>query len=101
MATEAEVKVRKWSYGKYDSGNYGAHSLAVEIGGLRLYFSYDTVVAFTAPEKPDLRISENVWGTTTGKHLNRIHPDKSIRIPHEQFERELAEVLKAHNLAIS
>ncbi len=30
-------------------------------------------------------IHENIWGTTTGKHLNWINPDHSIRLSREDF----------------
>jgi hypothetical protein len=31
-------------------------------------------------------IRENVWGQTTGKHLNWINPDHSIRLSGDEFE---------------
>lgn len=62
-----EVSIR--NYGDYSSRNYGAHSLEVDIGDLRLWFSYHTVVAFHAPGQHRM-VRQNDWGTTTGKHLN-------------------------------
>ena len=75
-----------WNYGNYSSDNYGS-CRAISIGNITLYFSYDTIVAFSIGNK--LTISENVWSNTTGKHLNFINPDKSIRIPYEEFKKKL------------
>lgn len=69
----------------------------MEVGQLDLYFSYETVVAFRAP-KTGLVVSENVWSSTTGKHLNWICPDKSRRVSNEEFEKQLAEVVKGAGL---
>ena len=80
------------SYGKYDSDNYGAHSLRVSIGGLDVYFSYSTPVAFRAPGQL-LIVRENEWGPTTGKHLNWIDGGdktaKKARLPGREFEEHL------------
>lgn len=78
------------NYGDYSSSNYGAHSLKVSFDNLDLYYSYETVVAFNFNH---LVVSENCWGTTTGKHLNWINSDKKERIPRDQFENQLSEVL--------
>lgn len=79
------------SYGKYESSNYGAHTLKVYVGGLTVYFSYHTPVAFRSAQH-GLVVSENMWGPTTGKHLNWIDGgEKSRRLPREQFEKMLAE----------
>lgn len=59
----------------------------VIVGSLRLEFSYRTVIAFFGPD--DSAISQNIWGPTTGKHLNYIDSDKSKRIPWSDFEERL------------
>jgi len=46
----------------------------VSIGGIDLYFSYKTLVAFR--DETGLKISENVWSKTTGKFLNEISIQK-------------------------
>ena len=57
----------------------------VEIGRVELYFSYETIVAFRAP-KVGLVVSENVWRTTTGKHLNWLDGGrKECRVPNDEF----------------
>lgn len=81
------------TYGNYSSSNYGAHALAFYLPHITIYFSYKTPVAFNGPK--GLRVRQNDWSTTTGKHLNAIDGgNKKARIPGEQFERELAEALK-------
>jgi len=84
------------SYGDYSSSNYGAHTLEVSVGNLTIYFSYKTPVAFETPG--NLVVSENVWGCTTGKHLNWICCDKSKRLDRNEFEKQLAEVMEKYNV---
>lgn len=69
----------------------------VQVGSLTLNFSYNTVVAFYSSHSGFV-ISENVWSTTTGRHLNEIHPDKSIRISRSEFEQKLKETLEHYGL---
>lgn len=86
------------SYGDYKSGNYGAHSLRVDIGTLSLYFSYETVVAFQ--DADGLKVRENSWSTTTGKHLNWIDGgNKKARLASQVFEDALTAKLAAYGLA--
>lgn len=86
------------NYGEYSSSNYGAHTLRVDVGSLTLWYSYDTVVAFRG--KNGRVVSQNVWGTTTGKHLNWIDGgNKSTRIPYDQFVEQLQSYLKELGLA--
>ena len=85
--------------GSYNSENYGAHAMKVTIGSLTLWFSYETIVAFEEPGRA-LRTSENVWGNTTGKHLNHIDGgNKKARLSREEFQRQLADLLTRHGLA--
>lgn len=70
----------------------------VEIGELELYFSYETCVAFWTP-KTGLVVSENIWGNTTGKHLNWLDGGrKERRVPHSEFEKQLKELLESRGL---
>jgi hypothetical protein len=90
------IKIR--GYANYANDNYGVHAQRVDIGELSLWFSYNTVVAFCEPGKLP-RVSVNVWGTTTGKHINAIDGgNKKDRIPDVQFTNELQDVLKRHGL---
>lgn len=64
----------------------------VTIGRIILWFSYETIVAFRTPQT-GLVVCENVWGMTTGKHLNWIDDDKSIRVPREEFLDKLNNIV--------
>lgn len=84
------------SYGKYSSGNYGAHSLRfTDARGIDYFFSYQTLVAFRSP-KLGLVVRQNDWGTTTGKHLNWIdggsNAAKKARKTGAEFEKLAAEL---------
>lgn len=83
------------SYGKYSSGNYGVHSLMIHLGSLDVYYSYDTIIAYW-DQQDGLVCSQNVWSTTTGKHLNWIQPDHSLRINAATFEDKLAAAIARH-----
>ena len=91
------LDVKKWNYGEYSNDNYGANTIAIKLGDRTVYYSYNTVVAFNGKnslgEEFDC-ISENIWGPTTGKHLNFINPNKKLRIPRKEFENKLQEFLK-------
>ncbi len=80
-----------WNYGD-QRGKSGINSLAFDLGSDIIYFSYKTIVAFSTLDT-GLVVSENVWGITTGKHLNWINRDKKSRLPHQQFMDELHEAL--------
>ena len=62
------------NYGNYSNDNYGSCRV-VNIGELQFYFSYETIIAFR--DENGLKISKNIWSTTTGKHLNWIDDDKN------------------------
>lgn len=86
------------TYGNYSSDNYGAHALVFSAGNLDIYFSYQTPVAFRAPET-GLVCRVNDWKQTTGKHINAIQPDHKKRVSGEQFERMLREQLEKREIA--
>jgi len=93
------MNLRIRSYGEYSSNNYGAHSLVVDIGPLNLWFSYETIVGFS--DGGGIKVCENQWGSTTGKHLNWIDGgNKKNRLKAEEFDRQLKEVLKKHDLLV-
>ncbi|MDP3066215.1 MAG: hypothetical protein Q8N08_05685 [Methanobacteriaceae archaeon] len=52
--------------------------------GTEFVFSYDQIVAVRCPDG-ELFVSVNEWGTTTGRHLNSIEPDKGKRLPFTEF----------------
>jgi len=64
----------------------------VEIGDVTLYFSYETIVAYSSPGD-GIVCCQNDWSNTTGKYLNMIEPDKKKRIPRTVFQERLDKVL--------
>ena len=78
--------VEYYNYGRYSSDNYGVNSLCfIDAANNEFYFSYKTLVAFRYGS--EFHIIKNQWGTTTGKHLNWINPDKTIREDEETFTK--------------
>lgn len=72
----------------------------VEIGNLTLYYSYDTIVAFSHP-KTGLVVSENIWSVTTAKHITHIDGGlKNRRLPHDLFQTRLEEIFAKENIRI-
>jgi hypothetical protein len=68
----------------------------INLGKCVIYKSYDTVIAFR--DESGLTITQNQWGNTTGKHLNNVCSDKSLRIPYDEFVKAYELFLKRHNL---
>lgn len=90
------------TYGRYSSGNYGAHCLRVDFENLTLWYSYNTIIAyhFYGEGSDGLTVRQNDWSTTTGKHLNAIDGgDKKRRISGNEFEKKLADILKKLGLS--
>ena len=94
-----------YNYGNYSSENYGAHCMALEIPrsrkdkhGITLYFSYSTLVAFRGyvnEKQYGLFVCKNIWGTTTGKHLNFIDGGaKTSRLDSDTFEKLYQKALR-------
>ena len=90
-------KINLSNYGNYSSDNYGS-SRMVKLGSLKLYFSYKTIIAIKDNKTNKFIVSENKWNNTTGKHLNWIDRDKSIRLNREEFEKKAEKILKRYNL---
>lgn len=88
-------QITKWNYGRYSSDNYGAHSLAVKVPNNTYYFSYDTLIAFY--HEGELIMRENIWGSTTGKHMNWLSRNKDNRVNSEIFTQKLNESLGETN----
>jgi hypothetical protein len=62
------------------------------LDGLKLIFSYETLVAIESPK--GLLISKNVWSNTTARHLYWINPDKSLRLDNDVFTKKARKLLK-------
>lgn len=69
----------------------GDNNRVVAIGNLKLYFSYQTVIAFEIDGNIVIA-SENVFSRSTGAHVNAIEPDKSKRFERGKFEAMLISV---------
>jgi hypothetical protein len=66
-------------------------------GDMTLWFSYQTLIAFRIGAVKV--VSENCWGATTGKHLNRVDGgDKANRVKRTEFERMYTELSQATGL---
>jgi len=68
----------------------------VELDRITIWFSYETPIAFQVGGNPRV-ISENVWGKTTGKHLNSLDDGdraaKALRLPRDAFTVAMGKVL--------
>ena len=62
------------------------------VGALTLWFSYETPIAFKVDGQPRI-VRENIWSTTTGKHLNAIDGGtkeaKAERVSSVEFNKAL------------
>ena len=86
------MNINFYNYGNYSSDNYGTHSLCFNDNGNKYWFSYNTLIAFCI--NGEFHIIKNYWNTTTGKHLNWINPDKSIREDNDTFQANLERLKK-------
>ena len=68
----------------------------VSVNGLTLWFSYETVIAFQ--DTGNVVVSENVWGPTTGKHINAVSYAGTERTPRAEFVQALQDTLSAYGL---
>jgi len=79
-------------YGDYTNKSYAKHrSRWTRDGLITLYYSYTTIVAFS--DGNGLHVCQNVWSSTTGKHLNWLSTNKKSRLPLKTFQELLD---KAH-----
>ena len=84
----------KWNYYK-EGSNSPAVAFRDENSGFTYFYSYNTLVAFEHTLS-GLVVRENVWGATTGKHLNAIDGGsvdaKIERVTYyEDFKKKLEE----------
>ena len=91
------MMISKGNYGQYSTANYGANTIWVQVNNLTLYYSYNTIVAYEYIGE-GLVCSENVWGVTTGKHLNWIQPNKKARFEYSEFSEKLTKLLNSLDL---
>ena len=80
----------KWNYFKIGSKS-PAVAFRDDYTGFTYYFSYETLVAFNHTLS-GLVVRSNVWGNTTGKHLNAIDggaDNADNRLYYEDFKKAL------------
>lgn len=70
---------------------------SLKLGSITLYYSYDTIIGFCTPNT-GLCVTENVWGSTTGRHLNMIS-EKEDRIPRDEFKKRLESIVLDINIS--
>lgn len=81
------------NYGQYSSDNYGVHTLMFcDYMGNKYWYSYNILVAFKI--NGEFHIRKNEWGVTTGKHLNWICDDHSIREDYDTFNENMQRLEK-------
>jgi hypothetical protein len=86
------MEVKRETYAKYKSTKGELETQLVKVGKVWLYFSFAELVAIRRGE--DLVVCENVWSSTTGKHLNMLAPaDK--RLNKALFDELVGKVLGA------
>lgn len=74
------MKIEMWKYAPGDNAR------VVRVGRVRLWFSYQTLVAFQIDTQP-LTVRKNKWGSITGKHLNLIDGgNKESRVSRTKFD---------------
>lgn len=69
--------------------------MEIYLGDVTLLISYETLVGFAVPGVGRVK-SENVWGPTTGKHLNSW-PAKFEKVSRDTFKKAAAELDKSLN----
>ena len=73
----------------------------VRIGEVRLWFSYETPIAFHTSSTGTV-VRENEWGSTTGKHLGYLDGGgidaRRARLTGEEFGRHLDMVLNQYRI---
>jgi len=82
-------------FGKYAGWSGYGHSIT--LGGIKLYLSWDTIIAFRDGLN-GLVVSENIWGSSSGYHLNSIETNHDKRIPYVKFRKKLIEALKENGI---
>ena len=83
-------------YHPTEKANYSAVTV---FDALKVWFSYNTIIAFWTPDS-GLVVSENVWSKTTGKHLNWLEPDKKCRVSNDDFNAMLFSIMDRAEAAV-
>ena len=86
-------EIKNYGKGKTEQPN----TLLVCTDKADFYYSYNTVVAVFVHEADRFFVRENVWGPTTGKHLNWIDSGKT---GDRMSFRAFSDALLDHNISV-
>lgn len=75
--------IRIDAYGDYKS-DWNGRAMKLVLDGITIWFSYSTPIAFRN-HGGKIVATENRWGTTTGRHLNFLEPNKDRRVDADTF----------------
>lgn len=75
-----DYKRSKWT----GRSNYGSHSMEFYFAGVRMWFSYETLIAFQVDGGKQY-VRENDWNVTTGRHLQAAQRGYGERYPSAEF----------------
>ena len=96
---DVEMPVSIWNYARGNNNK----AIYIEYLNVTFYMSYNTCIAFSSVST-GLVIQDNIWGNTTGAHLNAIDGGdllaKSKRVNSRQFASKLAEMEQSHRKAV-
>ena len=79
------------TFHSYAPNKKAYNALCITIGGVQVFYSYQTPVAFRTADGR-LVVRQNEWNQTSGKHLNWIDGgDQTSRIPGKEFVKRLVD----------
>lgn len=93
MKTNGQKETEKIKISLANEGTINKNSvvLRTEKGSIKLFFSYSSIISFCS--NSDNATIKNSWSNTTGKFLNELEADKSLRISEEEFKKRLKTAL--------
>jgi hypothetical protein len=93
------IPISVWNYARGNNNK----AIYIEFLNVTFYMSYNTCVAFNSVST-GLVIQDNIWGNTTGAHLNAIDGGdllaKSKRVNSRQFAEKMLQMEQGHRNAV-
>ena len=71
----------------------------ITMGHIKMYFSYQTLIAFSI-DATGLKIRKNEWNATTGRHMNLLDGGEAERLSGAEFKKQWELVQVALNAAV-
>jgi len=94
-----KIPVSIWNYARGDNNK----AIYVKSLNVTFYMSYQTCVAFDSIST-GLIVQDDIWGNTTGAHLNAIDGGgllaKSKRVNSKQFAEKMLQMEQGHHNAV-